>query len=166
MPDFSHFPEGYEQSAQYAGDLSGDNISCHQKCVDNRISNGKQRQKKFLIFSVLHKSSLKIPLWRRVQRPGLINGKPFHKPAVFLPRNAAGFRTVARPLEPAGVQPHIQQHKTGFIMIKCFQPVAPSAAEQIQRICIWIHLIYIPDYRHEAIDGEAHICAPCNKAQF
>ena len=71
------------------------------------------RQKPVLNSLFFTKKS-EVLLLRRAQRPRLVNGESFHKPAVFLTGKGADFRRVARPLKPAGIQPHIQQHKAGL----------------------------------------------------
>ena len=103
---------------------------------------------------------------RGAQRLWLVNGKPFHEPAIFLAGKSTDFRCIARPLELTGVQPHIQQYKTSLTMMQCFQAVGFSAAEEIKRICIGVHLVGVPDDRHKSIDLEAHIRAPCDQIEF
>lgn len=111
-----------------------------------------QNRKKIFKFSVFHKSGLEIPFLRRTQRPGLVDGESFHQPPVFLPGKHPRLGRAARPLKTPGIQPHIKQYETMFIMIQCFEPVGLFAAEKIQSVCIRIQLISIPEDRHEAID--------------
>ena len=116
-------------------------------------------------FSVFHKKS-EVLVSRRAQRPRLVNGESFHKPAVFPTGKGADFRRVARPLKPAGIQPHIQQHKAGLIMVQRFEPVGFPAAEKIKRVGVRIHLIRVPDDCHKPIDREAHICAAADQIEL
>ena len=103
---------------------------------------------------------------RGARRLWLINGKSFHEPAVFLAGKGADLGCVARPLELTGIQPQIQQHKNGLIMMQRFQAVGFSAAEETNRVCIRVHLIGIPDDRHKSIDGEAHIGTACDQTEL
>ncbi len=123
------------------------------------------RQKPVLNSLFFTKKS-EVLLLRRAQRPRLVNGESFHKPAVFLTGKGADFRRVARPLKPAGIQPHIQQHKAGLIMVQRFEPVGFPAAEKIKRVGVRIHLIRVPDDCHKPIDREAHICAAADQIEL
>ena len=122
--------------------------------------------KKIFKFSLFHKCGLEIPFSGWTQCPGLVDREPFHEPTVFLSGKHPCLRRAARPLKTSGIQPHIKQDKTVFIMIQCFEPVCLPAAEKIQCVCVRVHLVNIPDYRHEAIDGKPHICTPCYQAEL
>ena len=113
--------------------------------------------KKNILNSLFSTKMSEIPPLRGGECFWLVDGKPFHKPAVFLAGEGADFGCGPGPLEAARVQPHVEQDKTCFIMMQGFQTVRFPAAEKIKCICIRIHLVSIPDDRHKAIDGEPHI---------
>ncbi len=138
--------------------------------MDNRAETGFFYKEIFFKFSVLHKKIgtviLKIPSCGGTQSPGLVNRESFHKPAVFLPGEKACFTSAPGPLETPGIQPHIKQYKACFIMIQRLNPVRFPSAEEVQRIGVRVHLVCIPDYRHEAVDGKPHIRTSCYKEDF
>ena len=135
--------------------------------VDNYAAGFRPGRIKFFRFSVLHKISEILFLSGSPDCPGLVNGKPFHKPAEFLPAQEAGLGSVPGPLEPAApVKTFLEQHKSIFIEMKCFKFPAVSSAEQIEGICVRVKLIDVTDNGHESIEALSHIGPACYDENF
>ena len=118
---------------------------------------------KFFKFSILHKgrmpgSEILFPGWLQCLR--LVDGQPFQEPAQFLTGQFSGLGRILGPLEASLVKPLLHKDKTVLIKVQGFQRVVFSPAEQINGICVRIHPVSIPDDRHEAIEGLAHIRSP------
>ena len=64
----------------------------------------------------------------------LIHAQTLHEPAVLLGCQASCFAFVPGPLEAAGLQPLVQQHKAVALPVQSLDPVTPSAAEEEQRV--------------------------------
>ena len=141
------------------------------ECHPHRIRKEKRRQwisvrwmpavmdTENLKFSVLHKGSEILFSPGSFDRFGLVNGKPFHKPPEFLARQEAGFRSIARPLEPAvSVKPLLEQYKTILVKMERLEFPAVPSAEEINCICIRIEFVNIAYDRHKSVKALAHIC--------
>ena len=91
---------------------------------------------------------------------GLVNAQPFHKPTVLLWRQAAHLGRTSRPLEAAGFQALVQQHKTISLPIECLDSVTPPTTEQEQRCLNWIEGKLTLDDACQTIYATAQVGVP------
>ena len=116
-----------------------------------------------IFFSILHKSIRAFRffvcwtdcLW-------LVNGKTFHQPAEFLSGKRPYLGRIPWPLKfSITVQSFIKKTETILVKIQCFQGIATSSTKKIKCICIGIHLVCVPDDRHQTIYTASHIRSTC-----
>ena len=91
----------------------------------------------------------------------LVNGKAFHQPAEFLSGKRPYLGRIPWPLKfSITVQSFIKKTETILVKIQRFQGIATSPTKKIQCICIGIHLVCVPDERHQTIYAASHIRSP------
>ena len=96
----------------------------------------------------------------------LVNGKPFHQPAEFLPGQRPDFGCVAGPLELSVIQALLQKHKSIPVEVERFHCIFFTSTEQKDCIGEGIHLEVIPYDCHEAFKRLSHICAATDQVDF
>lgn len=89
----------------------------------------------------------------------LIHTQSLHKPPVLLGCQASGFAFVSWPLEAAGLQPLVQQHKAVSLPVQGLDPILPSAAEQKQRVGEGIQVKLLFDKRGQTVNSEPEVGA-------
>ena len=90
-------------------------------------------------------------------RLGLIHTQSLHEPAVLLRCQAPGFTFLPWPLEAAGLQPLVQQHKTITLPVQGFNAILPSAAEQEQRVGEWIQVKLLLYQGSQSVNSTAQV---------
>lgn len=154
-PDFWPFRGQMSTSRHVPAQLSADSFRQLLVDVDNFPGSIFLPQNKFLKFSVLHKRMAlhsEIPFCRRTDRFRLLYGQALHKPAELLPGQRAYLRRGARPLETPAVQTFLQQDKAGSVKVQRFQGIVFPAAEKIHCVSIGVHLVCVPDDRHQPVE--------------
>ena len=86
---------------------------------------------------------------------GLVNAQPLHEPAVLLGCQCSGFRFASRPLEGAGLQPLVKQHKTVAFPVQRLDPVPASAAEEKQGIGKGVQFKLLLNNGSQAVNSSA-----------
>lgn len=88
----------------------------------------------------------------------LVDTQPLHKPAVLLGSQRFGFTFFPGPLEAAGFQSLVQQHKAVAFPVQRLDAVPVSAAKQEQRICKRIQVKLLLNLRRQTVDPAAQVC--------
>lgn len=89
----------------------------------------------------------------------LADGEPFQEPAQLLARKRPYLRSIARPLEFSIIKAFCAERKSCLIEIQGLKGISFPSAEQVQCICIGIHLISVADDGHKAVEAAPHVCA-------
>lgn len=87
----------------------------------------------------------------------LVDAQAFHEPAVLLWCQYPGFAFFPGPLEAAGLQPLVQQHKSVALPVQCLDPVPASAAEEKEGICKWIQPKLLLNQGGQSVDATAKV---------
>lgn len=106
----------------------------------------------------MHKRSEILPTGRP-HSLRLADGEPFQEPAQLLAGEWPHLRSIARPLEFSVIQTFRAEHKTCLVKVQGFKRIPFPAAEQVQRVCIGIHLVSIADDGHKAVEAAPHVGA-------
>lgn len=133
--------------------------------VDNLQKRSLPPENKFLNFCIMHKGSEIFPAGR-LHCMRLADGEPFQKPAQLLAGEQPHFFSIARPLELSIIQPFRAEHKSRLVKVQSLERISFSAAEQVQCICIRIHLVSVADNGHKAVEAAPHIRAPGDDINF
>ncbi|KAI4446686.1 hypothetical protein C823_001204 [Eubacterium plexicaudatum ASF492] len=133
--------------------------------VDNFQKRRQPPENKFLNFIIMHKRSEIFPAGR-LHCIRLADGESFRKPAQLLAGEQPDFFRIARPLELSIIQSFRAEHKSRLVKVQSLERISFSAAEQVQCICIRIHLVSVADKGHKAVEAAPHIRAPGDDINF
>ena len=89
----------------------------------------------------------------------LVHTQTLHEPPVLLGCQAPCFAFVPGPLEAAGLQPIVQQHKSVSFPVQGLDPVTPSAAEQEQRVGEGVQPELLLNQRSQAVNTKPEVSA-------
>ena len=78
----------------------------------------------------------------------------------MLGSQGSGLTLISGPLEAAGLQALVEQHKAVAFPVQRLDPIPASAAEQEQRVGEWIQRKFLLNQRSQAVDPTAQICIP------
>ena len=87
----------------------------------------------------------------------LIHTQPFHEPAVLLGSKRSGFIFRPGPLEAAGFQPLVEQHKSVAFPVQRFDPIPPPTAEQEQGVGERIQMELLLNQRRQTVNAAPQV---------
>lgn len=88
----------------------------------------------------------------------LFDRQTFKKPSEFLSCEGTYLGSGLRPLESSGtIDAFVQKAESIPVEIESLDRITSFSAKEIQGMCIWVHLIGIPDDRHQSIYAASHI---------
>ena len=96
------------------------------------------------------------PIYRPV-RLWLVDAQAFHEPAVLLGRQRSGFPFRTGPLEAAGFQPLVKQHKSVAFPVQCLDTVPASTAKQEQGVGERVQIELLLNHGSQPVDATAQV---------
>ena len=96
------------------------------------------------------------PFYRLV-RLGLVNAQALHEQAVLLGCQRSGFTFFPGPLEAAGLQPLVQQHKAIAFPVQRLNAIPASAARQEQGVGEWVQIELLLNHGGQTVNAAPQV---------